>query len=198
MAFVFSAIFMGNFLWGQLAIQIMFSIFMIIYLPWHRPLESKFALYMEVMNEETILILTYLLMCFTDFVPNPETRSEVGRAYMLVAITNIGIHLICLVVGTLVNIKNYFKKKCRKQKEIKIPPASLKTTILKTSVHTHTPIVTVRQNDLNIISEHSSSKEESSRARDFSHLILLPQEEDPSQSFSQVSFYGLPSEEEKE
>ena len=104
---------------GQLAIQISFSIFMIIYLPWHRPLESKFATFMEVMNEETILILTYLLMCFTDFVPDPEARSQVGRVYMLVSITNIGVHLICLAVGTLVKIRNYCRRKCCKPKLIK-------------------------------------------------------------------------------
>jgi hypothetical protein len=57
---------------------------------------------MEIMNEETVLILTYLLMCFTDFVPDPETRSDVGRVYMLVAITNIGVHLIFLAMGTLI------------------------------------------------------------------------------------------------
>ena len=41
-------------------------------------------------------------MCFIDFVPEPETRSDIGRIYMLVAITNIFIHLIFLVLGTLI------------------------------------------------------------------------------------------------
>ena len=107
------------------------------------PLESKFETLMEVMNEYTILILAYLLMCFTDFVPDPETRSLAGRAYMIVAITNIGIHLICLVVGTITSIRNYCKKKCYKLKPIQKPPASLQAIVVKPLKDIENPVVTV-------------------------------------------------------
>ena len=73
--FVWCVIYLEDFLWGQLAIQTMTSVFIIQYLLWFWPLESTFAVKMEVMNECTILLATYGHMCFTDFVPEPETRS---------------------------------------------------------------------------------------------------------------------------
>ena len=103
---------MGSFLWGQLAIQISFSIFMIIYLPWHRPLESKFATFMEVMNEETILILTYLLMCFTDFVPDVTTRGYIGYYSMAMVCLHLGVCFFFMLKssykGVVKRIKVYF------------------------------------------------------------------------------------------
>ena len=75
LAFVASVVLLGNFLWAQLASQMMISVFYIIYLMWYRPLESPFEIRMEVMNECTVICLLYNMMCFTDFVPEPETRS---------------------------------------------------------------------------------------------------------------------------
>jgi len=77
MAFIASVIFLDSFLWAQLAIQIMISVFMIIFLLTFWPLETFFAVRMAVMDECTVLFLSYAMMCFTDFVPEPETRSEV-------------------------------------------------------------------------------------------------------------------------
>jgi len=58
-AFVVSAIFLGHFLWAQLAIQIMISVLNTVYLLQFRPLESPFSLRMELMNECTSLLLSY-------------------------------------------------------------------------------------------------------------------------------------------
>jgi len=73
--FVLSAILLKEVVWAQLALQTAVSLTMIIYLLWSRPLDSRFATWMGVMNEETALFLTYAQMCFTDFVPEPVTRS---------------------------------------------------------------------------------------------------------------------------
>ena len=122
--FVLSALFLGNFLWAQLAILIMISIFMIILLLWWSPLESRFATFMEILNEETILLLSYLLMCFTDFVSEPEIRSYVGYVYICVAILNITVHLVCLLLATCIKIKSFCRRKFCKPKPITRPKTS--------------------------------------------------------------------------
>ena len=85
---------------------------MVIYLVWFKPMEAPLANKIEVMNECTIIVLLYGLMCFTDFVPNPETRSSVGYVYMGVITTNIGVHIIKLLLQTCYMLKQGWKKYC--------------------------------------------------------------------------------------
>ena len=73
--FVVSAVYFEDFIWAQIAIIMMISVFMVMYLIHYKPMNSPFSNRMEVMNECTIIMLLYGLMCFTDFVPSPETRS---------------------------------------------------------------------------------------------------------------------------
>ena len=80
--------------------MMMTSVFMILLLLWYWPLESNFAVRVEVMNECTILLLGYCMMCFTDFVPEPETRSNIGLLYMGITVGNVFVHLTFLVIET--------------------------------------------------------------------------------------------------
>ena len=73
--FALSAVYLVDFLWAQLAIQTYVSIGMLVYLNTCKPLESLLAQNMEILNELTAIVLTYGLLCFTDFVPSEETRS---------------------------------------------------------------------------------------------------------------------------
>ena len=57
------------------------------------------------MNECTVLLFIYCMMCFTDFVPDPETRSYVGYFYMGFISANVLVHLIFLVLETFRKIK---------------------------------------------------------------------------------------------
>ena len=68
--FALSAVYLVHFLWAQLAIMMMISVFMIQYLMLYKPLSSLFLNRMEVLNECVTIILLYGLMCFTDFVPD--------------------------------------------------------------------------------------------------------------------------------
>ena len=75
----------------------MVSVGMVIYLLYAWPHNTRFAVKIEVMNECSLIILTYGLMCFTDFVPEPETRSLVGECYIVVTISNYAIHIFFLL-----------------------------------------------------------------------------------------------------
>ena len=87
---------MPDFLWGQLALQFAISVFMVIFLVANKPMESRFALIMEVFNECTCVVLMYHLQCFSDFVPDPATRNLVGFSFIVVTMFNIGVHVYFL------------------------------------------------------------------------------------------------------
>ena len=90
-------IFWTEFFWGQVAVQFMISTIIIIVILWFRPMESIFATKMELFNECTNLMVLYLLMIFSDFVRDPETRSNVGTFYICVIIAFAGVHIIFML-----------------------------------------------------------------------------------------------------
>ena len=49
---------------------------------------------MSLFNESFILILTYHLLCLTDFVSDLEMRSFVGKSIMDVTLINLGINIL--------------------------------------------------------------------------------------------------------
>lgn len=63
------------------------------------------------MNEVTIVFLSYGHMCFTDFVPDPEIRSEVGLYYIAVASTNLLVHIGIMLFGSLFKLRSFCRKK---------------------------------------------------------------------------------------
>ena len=108
--FAISAVYLQNFLWAQLAIQMMISVVMVMYLKTYKPMDSPFSNRMEVLNECTMIVLVYFLMLFTDFVPNPETRNNIGRFYIGINILHPGIHLIFLFLETCYKLKLVCKR----------------------------------------------------------------------------------------
>ena len=66
---------------------------------------------MEVFNECSIIMLTYSLMMFTDFVPDPETRFTIGTFYITTSLSNVVVHLLILLKGSGMQIKNWGKRK---------------------------------------------------------------------------------------
>ena len=121
--FTLSVLLIRDFLWAQLAIQFAFSILMIIYLMHVWPLETPFATKMEVYNECTIIVLSYGLLCFTDFVVDPVMRYELGWYYMAASVTNILVHIIYLASGSGVRVKLTCRRKCNQLRSSKIPIA---------------------------------------------------------------------------
>ena len=84
---------------------------MVIYLYHVKPLESPFAIKMEVFNECTLVCLSYGLMLFTDFVPDPEVRYTIGWYYMTGSLGNIAVHLCFLIHASYKLIRRKVRKK---------------------------------------------------------------------------------------
>jgi len=55
---------------------------MIIILKWFEPLETRSAVWFEVANEYTTLILLTLLMCMSDFVTDLEVKNYIGFVFI--------------------------------------------------------------------------------------------------------------------
>ena len=117
---VLTAVKLGGFLWAQLTIHISTSLLTAAYELYFKPLASPRGMRMEIMNECTILILCYLLFCFTEFVPDPSVRYQIGIAYNVVVLINIAIHTVMLVWDSLANCKLYCKKQVLKKKAAKL------------------------------------------------------------------------------
>lgn len=65
LSFIYAVIYWADFLWAQLALQIMTSVYAVIFLFYNWPLETPLATLVEVFNECTIVFLSYCLFTFT-------------------------------------------------------------------------------------------------------------------------------------
>ena len=82
-----------------------------MFIQWYQPLESKFANRLETFNEVCILCLSYHAMCFTDFVPDPVVRNDIGKSYIATNASMIMVHFVLLINSTIKAYKESLKKK---------------------------------------------------------------------------------------
>ena len=101
LTFITCVIYFGNNILVLILIQIGMIQFWLCVLHSLRTFESKAALWKQTQDECTYIMLFYLLMCFTDLVPDPEHRSNLGIAYISIMFTNIGVHFISLIRLTI-------------------------------------------------------------------------------------------------
>ena len=95
--FVYSSLLLGQYLLLQLGIQIYMVQFYLMILHSFRPLESRFALLKQTVDEFTYLLLIYTLLCFTNFIPDPVIRSNIGIVYKSIIFSNVGFHLLLML-----------------------------------------------------------------------------------------------------
>ena len=109
--FVVSALVFRN-VWVQLAVQTAVAVGMVIYLQWYRPYETNHANNIETFNEATILVLTYFLFCFTDFVPIDKIRNDLGVYYIYTSFFNIAVHMLVMFYNSILSIRLSIRKCC--------------------------------------------------------------------------------------
>lgn len=104
-------VFFDAFLVGQIGVQIIISTLLIILIGWHRPLESAFANNLELFNEIVTMMTLYLMFCFSDWVPDPEARSNCGFAFISVLGLYAAVHIFLLTANMCVKIYQSLRKK---------------------------------------------------------------------------------------
>ena len=96
--FVTIVIVVRNIFWVQVASLNFMALGIIIFVMWSRPLETKQLNFFETFNECTLLVMTYHLWCFSDFIKEPETRNQLGFVFISVSLGNIAVHLITMFI----------------------------------------------------------------------------------------------------
>ena len=84
---------------------------MIIYIQWYKPFDERGNNLIETFNEVTIITLTYFLFCFTDFVPEPETRNDLGTYYNSITYFNITVHILIMLFSTFQKLRLKCKRR---------------------------------------------------------------------------------------
>ena len=113
---VLTLIYWQEFLWGQVAVQIMMCLCMIILLQWFRPFDDAFSNNVETFNELITMMILYMLFLFTDFVGKPDTRRLLGFAYIGVILVYSLVHLTILFSDSYRKVKKRIrlcKAKCK-------------------------------------------------------------------------------------
>mmetsp|Transcript_20920 Transcript_20920/g.28177 ORF Transcript_20920/g.28177 Transcript_20920/m.28177 type:complete len:315 (-) Transcript_20920:320-1264(-) len=85
-----------KFFWGQLLIQYICSLFLIIFVQWVKPLDNRHANNMATFDECATILVLYMLMYFSDFLPDPVVRNDFGIAYIVIVVVYAGVHMAFL------------------------------------------------------------------------------------------------------
>jgi hypothetical protein len=78
---------------------------MLYYLLKVRPFVENFNNYLETFNEICILIGTYHLLAFTDFVDDPQLKYRMGWSLIIISLLNIGVNVTIIVWSALVTMR---------------------------------------------------------------------------------------------
>jgi len=79
-----------------------FTYIVILYTINVKPFTLKLANYMEIVNELTILGLSYMTFCFSDFIPNIRTKNEIGLAYSVVILLSVIVNILGIIIASFV------------------------------------------------------------------------------------------------
>ena len=82
------------------------STFYIIVVGWVQPFESKLANRLETFTECITLGTLYLLMLFTDFVPESETRYAMGFVFIALVLLFAAVHLTVLAIESFKSLRS--------------------------------------------------------------------------------------------
>ena len=107
--FMITVIFMAHFTWSQIATQFAFCFIMVIYLGFVWPFVCHSITKIEIFNEIMAILLCYLMLCFTDWIPRAKTRYLAGWIFIAVICVHLGTHLTILVSNSYKNIRHKAK-----------------------------------------------------------------------------------------
>ena len=72
------------------------------------------------MNEGTIIALTYILFCFSDYVSSAQIRSNLGLVYIFLSLFNVCVHLVIMLCHSLFTAKKAYKKRALLKRRLQL------------------------------------------------------------------------------
>jgi hypothetical protein len=85
----------------QVIYNVIFALLYICYLVNFKPLKSKEAHGIELFTEFCFLTFGYTVMCFTFFVPDAETRFQIGWGSVCIISLNLVVNMVLILRGLL-------------------------------------------------------------------------------------------------
>ena len=76
-----------------------------------RPMIDKENNFLMIMNEFVILVTSYLVLLFSDFVPQPEDQYQFGYMYITLFLFESAINVVIFLVITIKEIIAYCKRR---------------------------------------------------------------------------------------
>ena len=73
-------------------------------------MESDIFDFLAIFNESILLVISYLLFLYTDYVPDPEMRYNFGNIYLYLLYINFSVNLVLLVVEIIRQMKREFMR----------------------------------------------------------------------------------------
>ena len=98
MTLAMTLIYMQEFFWAQVALQILFAQVTLFIVQWYRPLSTPYMTRIETVNEMVTIVLLTMLLCFSDFVEDPLLRRNLGFVYIAIVSIFGFAHLVMLLV----------------------------------------------------------------------------------------------------
>lgn len=93
-------------------IILMMNLAITIYLMLYKPFASQLLQGLEMFNEITSFVLTYISMCLTgEYVANPEARDNIGYGFNAVMGVNIIVHIYFMIRSSVRDCKKKFTEK---------------------------------------------------------------------------------------
>ena len=109
-AFIVIILVLKDYLWFQIMAINCLTLGTVIFTLWYWPLETKQANLFEVFNDVALLLMTYHMWCFTDIVPEPETRHMLGFSFIAVSMMNILVHLVTMLLESGIKMRQTCRK----------------------------------------------------------------------------------------
>ena len=91
-----------------------FSYSLLSYMILMRPFQNKVDYFFEVLNEATILYVSYFLIVFTEYITDPEVRYNIGWLQISIISLNIVFNWVNLLLSLFLNIYKKLKPLCIK------------------------------------------------------------------------------------
>lgn len=123
--FAFIIAFLGVSVVLQVYLSFMSSLILLMYILKWVPFEADQYDFLAIVNEIVLTISCYLMMLYTEYVPEPEMRYEFGNYFLYLLYFDVALNLVLLAyeIAKLLrrNCKRFcYHRKVRKQRKIKV------------------------------------------------------------------------------
>lgn len=105
---------LDDFPWAQITLTVFTNQMVVMAIGLSSPFRYISDKYLELLNETNIMLCTYHMFLFTDFVSDPSARSKMGVSMIIFTLLNIGLNLGLLIYSTVREAHRLLKMKSLK------------------------------------------------------------------------------------